>query len=119
MSELETTSAPDQPDARIVGHILEGLMEARTAFKMITPFAMEMHVSAADYRLIMDLAEPSYDHEDLLAGLTIIIDARLERTHFVTVMSDQSVEVYGESAKAIGLGILARNSLLRIGTMKL
>lgn len=119
MDKLETTSAPGQPDARIVGHILDGLMEASEAFKLITPVAMEMHVSPVDHQLVMDLAVRSDDHKALIAGLTIVADARLERAHFVTVMSDESVDIFGESAKAVGLEILARRWTLRMGRLKL
>ena len=47
------------------------------------------------------------------------VNVDLKPAHWVAVMSDNSVEVRGKSAYPVGLGILGRNSLLRIGTVKL
>ena len=106
-------------DSEAVGRILEALIETGKAFKMITPVAMELHVSPTDYHLVMDLSTPATGPVPQFGGVVIHINVDLKPTHYVAVMSDNSVEVRGKSAYPVGLGILGRNRLLRIGTVKL
>ena len=98
--------------------IVEDVLSALKNMAGLPPVAMELHVSPADHRLVVDLSTPATGPAPLSGGVVIHVNADLKPTHWVAVMSDSSVEIRGKSAYAVGLGILGRNSLLRIGTVK-
>ena len=99
--------------------MVEDVLSALKSMAGQPPVAMELHVSPADHRLVVGLSTPAAGPVPLSGGVVIHVNADLKPKEFVAVMSDNSVEVRGESAYPVGLAILGRNQLLRIGTVKL
>lgn len=101
-----------------MGEIYEDMIKAFQSMRDLPPVAMEVHVAPPDHRYMLDMvADPIY-RSLAFSGLVVHMDVDLERSHFVAVMSDHTVEVRGLSGQKVALKILANNKALRIGTVK-
>ena len=98
--------------------MVEDLLKVVDEFRRMPAYPMEIHCSRSDYSLVMDMCEEALDPISPIGGIIIIMEYRLHPTHWVVVMSDNTLEVVGKSAQIVALGLMARNAHMRIAGMK-
>ena len=90
-----------------MGELLEDMIKAFKEISDQPAVANEVYVSPPDHQHMMKMAaDPAY-RSLTFSGIVVHIDVDLERSHFVAVMSDNTIEVRGASAQKVALKVMA------------
>lgn len=103
-----------------MSEILDDCIAACEKFsKMVV--AMEIRCSPADKQTMLDLCEEAAPKDSTLGftGIPIVADPDIRSTHWLAVMSDHSIDIFGATAVHAAIRLIDNNPQLRIGKVKL